>query len=343
MTCQALGVALTVSPVRLGFGHPPLPRPAEPCIVPVVGMVPILVPIEAGINNPLNEPTTNIPILLVDQKCNNVLCSTNSIDSDSNSDLYLNNLYNSTTYHHNSQTSSYYTASTSSQYAASDNGCNPPSQYASSDNGYSSSSQYAFSDNGYNPPSQYASSDNGYCSSSQYTSSENGHPSPLQYEPSDNGYNSSSQYASSENGYTSCTESSLSISPLQYNQFEWIDKLILEARNEIKFEKESTVKKALKRKITSKETLSLSKDAFKFKSSKKHSLLGMSPTEVAQRKKEQNRIAAQRYREKQKAVEQAETEEMTYLKDRNAFLRSESERLEKEIEEIKSMMLIFMS
>lgn len=153
---------------------------------------------------------------------------------------------------------------------------------------------------------------------------------------------SSLQYSSSDNGYNSCTESTFSLSPLPINQFEWIDNLIYEARNEIENEKTIMVKKYIKRKNHSTKVSSLMTDVTELKNSKKHSLSGMNYTEKARRKKEQNRIAAQRYRIKQKATEKAESEEMKYLKDRNAFLRAESARLEKEIEEVKNMMLVFM-
>uniref|UniRef100_A0A0N5BKP9 BZIP domain-containing protein n=1 Tax=Strongyloides papillosus TaxID=174720 RepID=A0A0N5BKP9_STREA len=105
---------------------------------------------------------------------------------------------------------------------------------------------------------------------------------------------------------------------------------------EIQAEKMKTTTKSPKLKNES-----LSTESKKIKSSKKHCLSGMSYSDIAKRKKEQNRIAAQRYREKQRAAQEAENKELEYLSKRNAFLRFEAEKLEKEIEEIKSMMLKF--
>uniref|UniRef100_A0A0K0FNL4 BZIP domain-containing protein n=1 Tax=Strongyloides venezuelensis TaxID=75913 RepID=A0A0K0FNL4_STRVS len=147
----------------------------------------------------------------------------------------------------------------------------------------------------------------------------------------------SRQCDSSDNGYASCTDSSLSTSPFSYNQFEWIDNLVLEARIEIQAEKtKTTTTKPHKYK-----NLSLLTDSKKIKRSIKHCLSGMSYSDIAKRKKEQNRVAAQRYREKQRAAQEAENKELEYLSERNAFLRSEAVKLEKEIEELKSMMLKF--
>uniref|UniRef100_A0A0N4ZRC5 BZIP domain-containing protein n=1 Tax=Parastrongyloides trichosuri TaxID=131310 RepID=A0A0N4ZRC5_PARTI len=147
---------------------------------------------------------------------------------------------------------------------------------------------------------------------------------------------SSTHYVSSDCGYSSCIDTPSS-SPYTYNTYDWIDNIINEVRQEIKREKNK--RKSLKRKVSYE---SDSSDYSSLNGSKKYSLSGMSTSEIAKRKKEQNRIAAQRYRMKQKAAEMAESEEMSYLQKRNTFLREETIRLEKEIEEMKCMMIKFM-
>ncbi|CAD6189952.1 unnamed protein product [Caenorhabditis auriculariae] len=67
------------------------------------------------------------------------------------------------------------------------------------------------------------------------------------------------------------------------------------------------------------------------------SLAQMTDEEIAERKKEQNRVAAQRYRQKIKECKASESEEGTRLMKRNDFLRNETIRLEKEISDLRSV------
>ncbi|EYB94498.1 hypothetical protein Y032_0171g335 [Ancylostoma ceylanicum] len=68
-------------------------------------------------------------------------------------------------------------------------------------------------------------------------------------------------------------------------------------------------------------------------------LTNMTIDEISSRKREQNRIAAQRYRQKQKKVKYSEKEEEERLMKRNEFLRSETTRLQQEIKEMKQALL----
>ncbi|CAJ0589568.1 unnamed protein product [Cylicocyclus nassatus] len=81
------------------------------------------------------------------------------------------------------------------------------------------------------------------------------------------------------------------------------------------------------------------KDAPVPKRAKGVPLANMSFEEISRRKREQNRIAAQRYREKQRTVKSAEKQEEERLEKRNAFLRLEAERLQKEIAALRELLL----
>jgi molecular chaperone GrpE (heat shock protein) len=60
---------------------------------------------------------------------------------------------------------------------------------------------------------------------------------------------------------------------------------------------------------------------------------------LAERKKEQNRAAAQRYRSKKTCTQDQEREEIDRLEILNAEMRAEQKRLAKEIANIRAMLL----
>uniref|UniRef100_A0AC35TT00 BZIP domain-containing protein n=1 Tax=Rhabditophanes sp. KR3021 TaxID=114890 RepID=A0AC35TT00_9BILA len=134
------------------------------------------------------------------------------------------------------------------------------------------------------------------------------------------------------------------------NQFQWIDALILETKEELKAE--THIPSNLKRKTSSVSSdtssgccSSCSCDsscACGSKKSKKYSLRGLTAEEIAMRKKEQNKVAAQRYRQKQKEVTSAESQEISFLTQRNAVLIEQATSLEKEIDEMKALMMNYM-
>ncbi|KIH53086.1 basic region leucine zipper, partial [Ancylostoma duodenale] len=68
-------------------------------------------------------------------------------------------------------------------------------------------------------------------------------------------------------------------------------------------------------------------------------LTSMTVDEINSRKREQNRIAAQRYRQKQRKVKCSEKEEEERLMKRNDFLRSEATRLQEEIAGLKEALI----
>lgn len=68
-------------------------------------------------------------------------------------------------------------------------------------------------------------------------------------------------------------------------------------------------------------------------------LANMSIEEINKRKREQNRVAAQRYRQKQKYVKDADKEEQDRLEKRNLYLRTEAARLQDEIEHLRKKIL----
>ncbi|CAB3397595.1 unnamed protein product [Caenorhabditis bovis] len=68
------------------------------------------------------------------------------------------------------------------------------------------------------------------------------------------------------------------------------------------------------------------------------SLANMSMEEIAERKKQQNRMAAIRYRQKLREERSSDEQEKTRLTARNAFLREEQVRLEKEIADIRALL-----
>ncbi|CAJ0946150.1 unnamed protein product, partial [Mesorhabditis belari] len=65
------------------------------------------------------------------------------------------------------------------------------------------------------------------------------------------------------------------------------------------------------------------------------SLAELSPEEVAARKREQNRVAALRYRQKLKKNKRGEEDEVDYLTSRNTFLLEEVDRLELEVRNLR--------
>lgn len=68
-------------------------------------------------------------------------------------------------------------------------------------------------------------------------------------------------------------------------------------------------------------------------------LANMSIEEINKRKREQNRIAAQRYRQKQKCSKDADKEEHDRLEKRNLYLQIEAARLQDEIECLRKKIL----
>ncbi|KAK6027659.1 basic region leucine zipper [Ostertagia ostertagi] len=73
-------------------------------------------------------------------------------------------------------------------------------------------------------------------------------------------------------------------------------------------------------------------------------LANMSIEEINARKREQNRAAAQRYREKKRNCKETEKEERIMLEEerlekRNSFLRAEAVRLQDEIDELRKAIL----
>ncbi|KHJ98426.1 basic region leucine zipper [Oesophagostomum dentatum] len=75
------------------------------------------------------------------------------------------------------------------------------------------------------------------------------------------------------------------------------------------------------------------------KRAKGMSLASLTSEEISNRKREQNRIAAIRYRQKQKNAKNSEREEEERLEKRNMFLRSEAIRLQDEIADLKRLLL----
>ncbi len=65
------------------------------------------------------------------------------------------------------------------------------------------------------------------------------------------------------------------------------------------------------------------------------SLVGLSEEMIAERKRQQNRAAAARYRRKQRDGRIAERDEIEYLEQRNAQLRRDADKLEAEIARLK--------
>lgn len=75
------------------------------------------------------------------------------------------------------------------------------------------------------------------------------------------------------------------------------------------------------------------------KRAKKYSLSTLSHEQIAERKKEQNRIAAQRYRSrKNQTLEEGRTE-INFLEKRNADLRLDIYAMEQEIKQFKQMLV----
>ncbi|KAK0410872.1 hypothetical protein QR680_005372 [Steinernema hermaphroditum] len=70
-----------------------------------------------------------------------------------------------------------------------------------------------------------------------------------------------------------------------------------------------------------------------------HSLAGLSAEEVAERKKEQNRKAAARYRRKQRETFEADRNDLVYFEKRNRELRATALNLEREIRKYKEAII----
>ncbi|CAI4223630.1 unnamed protein product [Auanema sp. JU1783] len=68
------------------------------------------------------------------------------------------------------------------------------------------------------------------------------------------------------------------------------------------------------------------------------SLAEFTEDEINERKKEQNRVAARRYRDKMRETRDSEKDEKSRLCSRNEYLKEEASRLEKEIATLKSLM-----
>ncbi|CAD5223733.1 unnamed protein product [Bursaphelenchus okinawaensis] len=75
------------------------------------------------------------------------------------------------------------------------------------------------------------------------------------------------------------------------------------------------------------------------KRAKKYSLASLSHEQIAERKKEQNRIAAQRYRSRKTHTLEEGRVEIQHLESRNSSLRSEIEAMKKEIQQLKGVLV----
>ncbi|KAI1719393.1 bZIP transcription factor domain-containing protein [Ditylenchus destructor] len=75
------------------------------------------------------------------------------------------------------------------------------------------------------------------------------------------------------------------------------------------------------------------------KRAKKYSLSSLSHEEIARRKKEQNRIAAQRYRSRKSQTLEEGRAEIAHFESRNAELREEEAMLTKEIQRLKQVLV----
>lgn len=76
------------------------------------------------------------------------------------------------------------------------------------------------------------------------------------------------------------------------------------------------------------------------KRAKKNSLQTLSREELAERKKQQNRVAAQRYRNRRTRTLESERSEIDELESRNAQMREELGHLAKEIEKLRGQLLL---
>jgi hypothetical protein len=75
------------------------------------------------------------------------------------------------------------------------------------------------------------------------------------------------------------------------------------------------------------------------KRGKKYSLTGLSAEEIAERKKEQNRIAAQRYRSRKNQTLEEGRGEISHLEKRNEQLRKEEAQIAKQIRQLKAQLV----
>lgn len=142
-----------------------------------------------------------------------------------------------------------------------------------------------------------------------------------------------------------------------------VDEIVEEVRSEIRAESiicgnsnepKFVARKAPKRKFSyesqfpssSSENSPISseyEDQVEQKRGKKFSLAGLSHEEIALRKKEQNRIAAQRYRSKKTNAFHSEVSEIDYLTKRNSQLKQEETSLAAEIQQLKDLMVAQLS
>jgi len=166
---------------------------------------------------------------------------------------------------------------------------------------------------------------------------------------------------STSSGYHSISPSSTSSEKTFY---EMVDEIVEEVRSEIRAESiicgnsnepKFVARKAPKRKFSyesqfpssSSENSPISSEydetQVEQKRGKKFSLAGLSHEEIALRKKEQNRIAAQRYRSKKTHAFHSEVSEIDYLTKRNVHLKQEEVSLAAEIQQLKDLMVAQLS
>lgn len=140
---------------------------------------------------------------------------------------------------------------------------------------------------------------------------------------------------------------------------EWIDEIIDEVRNEINSEimfnqlaqpTQTKSSSSRKRKAQTSSPASVdsgvssahspsSQSSVPSKRAKKYSLATLSHEQIAERKKEQNRVAAQRYRSRKTQTLEQGREEISYLEKRNADLKMEMYALEQEIRQVKQQLV----
>uniref|UniRef100_A0A915ENJ0 BZIP domain-containing protein n=1 Tax=Ditylenchus dipsaci TaxID=166011 RepID=A0A915ENJ0_9BILA len=135
---------------------------------------------------------------------------------------------------------------------------------------------------------------------------------------------------------------------------DWIDDLLQEVKSEIRAESlfvECAPVSSRKRKASSLAHSSRTSDGNESSSScsdsqttskeraKKYSLAALSHEEIAQRKKEQNRIAAQRYRSRKTQTLEEGRSEIAYFEKKNEQLRKEETILAAEIQKLKDMLV----
>ncbi|KAI6230727.1 Basic-leucine zipper domain-containing protein [Aphelenchoides fujianensis] len=139
---------------------------------------------------------------------------------------------------------------------------------------------------------------------------------------------------------------------------DFLDEIIEDVRAEIRsenvfnshFAPQSSTTRPLKRKLptSAESTASSSSDgeaadvppaSASGKRAKKYSLSALTHEQIAERKKEQNRIAAQRYRSRRNQTLEEGRNEIAFLEQRNADLRLETAQLEEEIRQLKALLV----